>query len=951
MVKQKKSDPPGLPEFKVNRLNLSFTGGLEKAFLKDYFKKSLLYVRKALFFAFLFYGVFAVVSLYRISELKDNPSLILYAVYFPYVLAILLFSFYGYFKKYMQISILSVALLAGFGIVAIIPFSASQSFLYNTALIFVFIYVYIFFKLRFIWASAAGWMILTAYWITAVWLNHIPSTILINNSIIFITINIIGMYICYRIELYLRKDFMQAHILEAAKKIVNTAKQDIDKVKKERKQLAHKNKDQKQEIVNHKKAEKLFEYKLKIERLASSLSNKFINLDAERIDTGIIFSLKLISEFASAERSYIYLFGKNGTQLEISHEWRAKGIKSKIPIHEKVDNDDFSWLVNTIKQQIVIQVSNINDLPANANTLKAIFKVEDIKSLIIVPMVYRKTVIGFIGFDSVRDEIKWTESIAELLRISGEVFVNAIRRKKTAELNRRSEEKLRILFERTEDVVFISAPDGKIIDINPAGAKMLGYSSKDELLQKHRANDFYFNPEDRKAYQRVLEQYGNVRDYELVLKRKDGQKVVVLETTTAVRNDKGDIISYEGIMRDVTDKKQLEQQLLQSQKMESIGLLAGGIAHDFNNIMTAINGYADMILMNMKSGNPHYKDILNILKGGKRAENLTRQLLAFSRKQIIEPKIIDINKVISDLNKMMRRLIGEDITLETKLLNEISRIKADPVQIQQILVNLIVNSRYAIDKKTDNTIKKITIGTEEVRLDKNFVILHPGSKEGRYVVISVTDTGIGMDEETKSKIFEPFFTTKEEGKGTGLGLSTVYGIVKQNNSSIYIDSELGKGATFRVYWPATHEELPPDFTDDSSELSTEVNETILVVEDDEAVRDIACSFLKSLGYKALEASNGVEALKLIRKKNLIMDIDLLLTDMVMPEMGGEELAQKIKEINPDIKILLSSGYTDSQIVKCGMITKDYHFLPKPYSMQQMAKKVRDVLDNRIFTKK
>ena len=948
MVKQKKSASPGLPEFKVNRLNLSFADSLEKAFLEDYFKKSLLYVRKALLFAFLFYGAFAVFSLYQIPEAKENLPLIWFAIYFPYVLAILLFSFYGYFKKYMQISIVSVALLAGFGIIVMIPFSASQSFLYNTALIFVFIYGYLFFKLRFIWASAAGWLILIAYWIAAVWLNRIPSTILINNSIIFSAVNIIGMYVCYRIELYSRKGFMQERILEAAKNIVNTAKQDFDKLKKERKQLAYKNKDMKQEIVNYKKAEELFEYKLKIERLASSLSNKFINLDAERIDTGIKFGLKLISEFAGADRGYIYIFGRDGTQLELTHEWRAKGIKPKIQKHEKVNNDDFSWLVNTIKQQIVIQVTNINNLPANANTLKAIFKVEDIKSLIIVPMVYSKTVIGFIGFDSVREEKKWTEGIDELLRISGEVFVNAIRRKKTAELNRRSEEKLRILFERTEDVVFISAPDGKIIDINPAGAKLLGYSSKDELLQHHNANDFYFNQKDRKAFQRVLEQYGNVRDYELVLKRKDGQKVVVLETTTAVRNDKGDIIAYEGIMRDVTDKKQLEQQLFQSQKMESIGLLAGGIAHDFNNIMTAINGYADMILMDMKPGNPHYKDVLNILKGGKRAENLTRQLLAFSRKQIIEPKIIDINKIISDLNKMMRRLIGEDITLETKLLNGISRIKADPVQIQQIIVNLIVNSRHAIDKKTDKTIKKITIGTEEVRLDKNFVVLHPGSKEGRHVVISVTDTGMGMDEETKSKIFEPFFTTKEEGKGTGLGLSTVYGIVKQNNSSIYIDSEPGKGTAFRIYWPATDEELPQDFADDSSELSTEVTENILVVEDDEAVRDIACSFLKSLGYKALEASNGIEALELIKKKNLIMDIDLLLTDMVMPEMGGEELAQKIKEINPGIKILLSSGYTDSQIIKSGMRTQDYNFLPKPYSVQQLAKKVRAVLDNKIL---
>jgi len=555
-------------------------------------------------------------------------------------------------------------------------------------------------------------------------------------------------------------------------------------------------------------------------------------------------------------------------------------------------------------------------------------------------------VLGYIGLDSVKVEKSWTDEDVFLLEKSAEIFVNVLERKKSIWIAKKSEDKLSALIERTDDVVFITTPEGKILDINPAGAKLFGYPSVNSLLQTIIDDDFYANPADRKKFQKIMEEKGHVKGYELVLKRKDGKKVAVLETAKAVKDEQGKIVAYEGIMRDVSEQRQLERQLFQSQKMESIGLLAGGIAHDFNNIVTAINGYADMILMSLDKNHPHYKNVVNILKGGKRAEKLTRQLLAFSRKQIIKPKIVDINNIITELAKMLRRLIGEDIIFETKLNNKISNIKADPGQIQQILVNLVVNARDAINDLRDKNIqKKIIIETDEIELDEQFVNGHPGSNKGKHVVIAVSDTGIGIDDDIKTKVFEPFFTTKEEGRGTGLGLSTVYGIVKQNNSSIYSESVPDKGTIFCIYWPVTGEETITTSTDDTSAILTKQKSTVLVVEDDENVRELACSFLTSLGYNILEAEDGLKAMEILNSNNVLTKIDLLLTDIVMPGMRGDELAERVKKLKPEIKIILTSGYTDSDIIQSGIMNEQFNFLPKPYTIKQMAKKIEKVLEN------
>ncbi len=402
------------------------------------------------------------------------------------------------------------------------------------------------------------------------------------------------------------------------------------------------------------------------------------------------------------------------------------------------------------------------------------------------------------------------------------------------------------------------------------------------------------------------------------------------------------------VVTDTTKIIELEGQVLQAQKMESIGVLAGGVAHDFNNILTIINGRCDMALMSMDDNSPLYKDINEIHKAGKQAEILTRQLLAFSRKQIYHPELVDINKLIANSDKMLRRLIGENIEMELFFDKRELFIKADPGQIEQIFMNLVVNARDSIAEKTDNASKmKITIETGLSLLDDEYIINHPGATKGLHVYFSVSDTGAGMDKKTRDNIFSPFFTTKPSGKGTGLGLSTVYGIVKQNKGFVYVYSEPGKGATFKIYWPYSetkqHNNGIKSYQD---EMLFKGNETILLAEDNESLRIFTKESLKKMGYAVYEASNGKKAMELtefVIIKNKIK-IDLLITDIIMPEMGGRELAEKLNTVFPDMKVLFTSGYTDNHIVKNGELKRGLNFIQKPFTIHQLSGKIREVLE-------
>lgn len=686
-------------------------------------------------------------------------------------------------------------------------------------------------------------------------------------------------------------------------------------------------------------------YQLQVEQFLLALSRKFVYVTPAEIDREIENCLADITEFTGANRGFIYFFEQENTQLQLRYKYYQKDIKDKIHRHDQVNGSDFAWLVKTILSGSVINITSLDQLPPEALTIKMIMDVETTRSTIICPVISHDVVIGLIGLDTVEKEQCWPGEIEHLLTTAADIFNGAIERKNAVRAGIRTEQKMRALFTGIEDVVFISTPEGKLLEINPAGATMFGFSSVKDLLNIHNVTNFYANPKDRIKFKKAIEKNGHVKDYELTLKRKNGKKIIVLETVTLVRNETEKTTTYEGIMRDVTDKRHLEQQLFQAQKMESIGLLAGGIAHDFNNILTALIGYAQLVLMSSNESQPHYKNIKNILRSGKRAEDLIRQILAFSRKQMIELKVADINQIITDLHNMLSRLLPEDIDFTLNLSENLNLIKADAVQIQQILVNLIVNAGHAINDVADKTNpKNITISTSKVVLNDEFTALHPGSRKGHYILLEVQDSGIGMNEETRQKIFEPFYTTKKDTGGSGLGLSTVYGIVKQNHGYILVESEPAKGSLFKVFWPTTFEDKRKTTVPDSDFIIEERNETILFVEDDEDVRELACTGLKTLGYKVIEARHGAHALKIVERKNLSHKIDIVITDMVMPEMGGEELAQKLRELNPKIKILFCSGYTDSRIFMLESEGSDgYSFLAKPYTINKLENKIRSVL--------
>ncbi|MHB8421025.1 MAG: hybrid sensor histidine kinase/response regulator [Myxococcales bacterium] len=394
---------------------------------------------------------------------------------------------------------------------------------------------------------------------------------------------------------------------------------------------------------------------------------------------------------------------------------------------------------------------------------------------------------------------------------------------------------------------------------------------------------------------------------------------------------------------DITDRKRAEEklahteeQLRHAQKMEAVGRLAGGVAHDFNNLLSVVLTYSEMLMRRLSQDDPMRDDLAEIRKAGERATELTRQLLAFSRQQVLDPKVLDLNDVIGQTDRMLRRLMGEDIDLETRPGPNLGRIKADPGQLGQILMNLAVNARDAMPDGG-----KLTVETSNVELDEAYALGHVDLRPGAYVMLAVSDTGSGMDRATQARIFEPFFTTKEQGKGTGLGLSTVFGIVKQSGGNIWVYSEPGRGTTFKIYFPRTGEAPRPSAASESEFATFSGSETILLVEDDEQVRTLARTLLKRFGYRVLEARTPGEALSASERH--AETIHLLLTDVVMPEMSGPELARRLTALRPSLKALCMSGYAGEAVLRHGLIDAGLPFLQKPITPETLGRKLREVL--------
>jgi PAS domain S-box-containing protein len=474
------------------------------------------------------------------------------------------------------------------------------------------------------------------------------------------------------------------------------------------------------------------------------------------------------------------------------------------------------------------------------------------------------------------------------------------------------------------------------LECNQAFCDLFGFASKEEALQAS-LSERYPRPEDRAKFIEELSREKRIALREATYKKVDGAHVYVYETVTGIFDQEGKLNGAIGFLIDVTERKALEEQLRQAQKMEAVGQLAAGVAHDFNNILMAIQGASELLSKTVPKGQPGHKDIVTIQKAAERAALITRQLLGFARKSVLDLAPYDPNRLIEDLLPMLNRLLPETIRVEFIQSQDAGFINVDKGQMEQVIMNLCVNARDAMPKGG-----KLTLETENVLVNGDYIETHPWAKAGRYVLISVTDTGTGMNPELLSKIFEPFFTTKPQGKGTGLGLSMVYGIVKQHEGMINVYSEPGVGTTFKIYLPMVERR--------AAEVGTKVeravtggHETILVVEDDKEVRNVVVEVLMSLGYKVLFAGDGAEALAVLRRTE---GVSLVITDIVMPKMGGKELRMATRQIYPALRFIFTSGYTQNVVHHDFVLEKGVAFLSKPYGIDTLARKVREVLDGK-----
>ena len=499
---------------------------------------------------------------------------------------------------------------------------------------------------------------------------------------------------------------------------------------------------------------------------------------------------------------------------------------------------------------------------------------------------------------------------------------------------RESKERLKTTLDSLQTgIVVIDAETHIIIDANPAAIRMIG--APEEQVIGHVCHDYICPAEKGKCPITDLGQ--KVDNSERILLTANREEVPILKTvTTMFLGGKRCLLDS---FIDIREKKKLEAQLAQSQKMEAIGMLAGGIAHDFNNLLTVIIGNAQLALMDVIKDESLRKEIEDIKKAGNKAASLTRQLLAFSRKQMIKPEVLNINEIINETEKMLKRMIGEDIEFLTVLEPDLWKVYADSGQIDQIIINMVVNARDAMPQGG-----KLTIETANVELDDTyFRDRGVESAHGLYVMLAVSDTGSGMDKKTMEHIFEPFFTTKEVGKGTGLGMSTVYGIIKQNNGFIWVYSEPGQGSTFKAYLPKVKADAEPEEKEQSPVDDLSGSGTVLIVEDNDGLRKLAQEVLQSYGYRLLVAENGEDALRVSKEHN--GPIHLLLTDVVMPKMGGKKLAERLQPLYPQMKVIYMSGYTDNAIVHHGVLAPELNFLEKPFTPEGLAGKVRKALEN------
>ena len=631
------------------------------------------------------------------------------------------------------------------------------------------------------------------------------------------------------------------------------------------------------------------------------------------------------------------LFNEGKTEGVVVAEYLAEGRPSSLGDTIPVVGNPASQFLLTHKVPLAIEDTQTDPRLAS---MRDLMRRRGTVSLLLLPLIVDGEVIGSLGLDAIEPR-RFSDEEQELVQRVAEQVSGALARARLEE----TQQRLSTAVEQAAESVIITDAEGTILYVNPAFEQITGYAKEKALGQNPR---FLKSGEQDAAFYRDLWatiSAGRVWHGQFVNRRQDGTLYTEEATISPVRDERGALTHYVAVQRDVTEELRLETQLRQAQKMEVVGRLAGGVAHDFNNVLTAVQGYTEIVLDGLVSDDPQdwpsgrevRADLGEVVKAAERAAGLTRQLLAFSRKQVLQPRVLDLNAVIAGFERMLRRLIGEDVDLVTFLAPELGRVTADPGQIEQVIMNLAVNARDAMPRGG-----KLTLDTANVVLDDAYAKDHLDVAPGAYVVLALTDTGVGMTEEVREHLFEPFFTTKEEGKGTGLGLATVYGIVKQSGGHVNVYSEPGVGTTFKVYLPREGGEAEVAERARASIVPLGGTETILVAEDQEAVRALACRVLREHGYTVLESGHPEDALRLASEHG--GRIHLLLTDVVMPGMSGRELAERLSPSHPGAAVLYISGYTDNAIVHHGVLDAGTPFLQKPFTPATLARKVREVLD-------
>ncbi len=667
-------------------------------------------------------------------------------------------------------------------------------------------------------------------------------------------------------------------------------------------------------------------------------------LSAPDLNTGLQEALAKLGEAAVVDRAYI--FENLVSRGSVDRRLCARFVWNRQP---ETETTPLQALQNLSYDELFPRWFDMLSMgrPISGRVLDFFVRADSgcapaLRSILLVPIMSENRFWGIVGFDCSNVTRIWATGDEAILTAVAGGIGGAIARQHAEDALRASEEHFRSLIENASDIIAILDAAGAFAYLSPSSERALGYPPA-ELIGRTAIE--MVHPEDASAMQQVREvlmtQPESIRTAEFRLCHRDGSWRV-FEGVAKATQDEG-VRRYVINARDITERRKAEEALRQStdllrhaQKMEAVGRLAGGVAHDFNNLLTAIMGYGDILMEQMPVGHPMRHEIEEICKAGDRAHALTRQLLAFSRKQVLEPKIVNLNTVVMDVQKLLNRLIGEDIEIITELDRDLGAVRVDPGQIEQVVINLAVNSRDAMPEGGQITLSTAHRDLAQ-RLTRGHLIVEPG----HYVTLSIRDTGHGMDENVQAHVFEPFFTTKEVGKGTGLGLSMVYGIIEQSGGHIMYESAPGQGTTFTLYLPRI--DLPAaDKSGGSERACADGDETILLAEDEEMVRELATRVLRERGYTVWAARSGAEALRLMEEHG--DRIQLLLTDIVMPHMGGQALAHQLHQKRPQLLVLYMSGYAQESFATLDALSLERNFIQKPFTPVALARKVRDVLD-------